>query len=111
MKVEVPCGITLQEFVDLFKVKYSPEMPFLGALVNNKERDMSFRLTKPAQIQFFDYYSSYGRNGYMRSLFFLLFHAVDKLLPKEVKLCIKHSISGGRYCTLEHLDGPVTEQL
>ena len=110
-KVEVPCGITLQEFVDTFKVKYSPEMPFLGALVNNKERDMSFRITKPAQIQFFDYYSSYGRNGYMRSLFFLLFHAVDKLLPKEVKLCIKHSISGGRYCTLEHLDGPVTEQL
>jgi uridine kinase len=47
----------------------------------------------------------------MRSLFFLLFHAVDKLLPKEVKLCIKHSISGGRYCTLEHFEGPITEQL
>ena len=110
-KVEIPCGITLQEFVELFKVKYNPETPFLGALVNNKERDMSFRLTKPAQLQFFDYYSSYGRNGYMRSLFFLLFHAVDKLLPREVKLHIKHSISGGRYCTLENLDGPITEQL
>ena len=44
-KVEVPCGITLQEFVDLFKVKYSPEMPFLGALVNNKERRSSFSTT------------------------------------------------------------------
>ena len=111
MQTEIPCGITLQEFVELFKVKQNPETPFLGALVNNKERDMSFRLTKPAQVQFFDYYSSYGRNGYMRSLFFLLFHAVDKLLPKEVKLHIKHSISGGRYCTLENLDGPITEQL
>ena len=111
MHTEVPCGITLQEFVELFKVKQNPETPFLGALVNNKERDMSFRLTKPAQVQFFDYYSSYGRNGYMRSLFFLLFHAVDKLLPREVKLHIKHSISGGRYCTLENLDGPISEQL
>jgi uridine kinase len=111
MQTEIPCGITLQDFVELFKVKQNPETPFLGALVNNKERDMSFRLTKPAQVQFFDYYSSYGRNGYMRSLFFLLFHAVDKLLPKEVKLHIKHSISGGRYCTLENLDGPITEQL
>ena len=111
MHAEVPCGITLHEFVELFKVKQNPETPFLGALVNNKERDMSFRLTKPAQVQFFDYYSSYGRNGYMRSLFFLLFHAVDKLLPREVKLHIKHSISGGRYCTLENLDGPITEQL
>ena len=109
--IDVPCGITLQELVELLKVKFNPETPFLGALVNNKERDMSFRITKPSQIQFFDYYSSYGRNGYMRSLFFLLFHAVDKLLPKEVKLHIKHSISGGRYCTLENLDGPITEQL
>lgn len=108
-EVEVPCGITLQEFVDQYKVNH--ENTFLGALVNNKERDMSFRLTKPAQVHLFDYYSSYGRNGYMRSLFFLLFHAVDKLLPKEVKLHIKHSISGGRYCTLENLDGPITEQL
>ena len=81
--VQVPCGITLQEFVGLFNVKQNAETPFLGALVNNKERDMSFRITKPSQVQFFDYYSSYGRNGYMRSLFFLLFHAVDKLLPRE----------------------------
>ena len=110
-QVQVPCGITLQELVGHFNVKQNPEIPFLGALVNNKERDMSFRITKPSQVQFFDYYSSYGRNGYMRSLFFLLFHAVDKLLPREVKLCIKHSISGGRYCTLENLEGPITDQL
>ncbi len=111
MNMQVPCGITLQEFVELFKIEHTPDTPFLGALVNNKERDMSFRITKPAQIQLFDYYSSYGRNGYMRSLFFLLFHAVDRLLPREVKLCIKHSISGGRYCTLENYDRPITDML
>ena len=108
-EVETPCGITLQEFVDMANLK--PENPYLGALVNNKVRDMSFRLTKPSQVVFFDYYSTYGRNGYMRSLFFLLFHAVDHVLPQEVKLRIKHSISGGRYCTLENLGGPITDQV
>ena len=110
-QVEVPCGITQQEFVETVGLKQDPDAPFLGALVNNKVRDMSFRFTKPSTVEFFNYYSTYGRNGYMRSLFFLLFHAVDKLLPHEVKLHIKHSISGGRYCTLENLDGPISEEL
>ena len=73
-KVDVPCGVTLQDLVSLTGVKQDKELPFLGALVNNKVRDMSFRITKPAQVDFFNYYSPYGRNGYMRSLFFLLFH-------------------------------------
>lgn len=111
MHVEVPCGITLQEFANLIKLEQHPDTPFLGALVNNKERDMSYLITKPVQIQFFDYYSTYGRSGYMRSLYFLLFHAVDRLLPREVKLCIKHSISGGRYCTLENLGRPISDML
>ena len=111
MHVEVPCGITLQEFANLIKLEQHPDTPFLGALVNNKERDMSYSITKPVQIQFFDYYSTYGRSGYMRSLYFLLFHAVDRLLPREVKLCIKHSISGGRYCTLENLGRPISDML
>lgn len=109
--VQVPCGVKLLDLVDISGVEQDKEAPFLGALVNNKVRDMSFRITKPAQVHFFTYYSTYGRNGYMRSLFFLLFHSVDKLLPTKVKLHIKHSISGGRYCTLENLDGPITDAL
>jgi len=110
-QVDVPCGVKLLDLVDISGVEQDKDAPFLGALVNNKVRDMSFRIDKPAQVHFFTYYSTYGRNGYMRSLFFLLFHAVDKLLPKDVKLHIKHSISGGRYCTLENLDGPITDAL
>jgi uridine kinase len=110
-QLDVICGITMQEFVKIYRVPQDKDAPFLGALVNNKVRDMSYRFTKPAQVEFFNYYSPYGRNGYMRSLFFLLFHAVDRLLPKNVKLHIKHSISGGRYCYLENLDGPITDAL
>ena len=110
-QVQVPCGVSLLDLVNISGLVQDKDAPFLGALVNNKVRDMSFRITKPAQVDFFNYYSPYGRNGYMRSLFFLLFHSVDKLLPAKVKLHIKHSISGGRYCTLENLDGPITDAL
>jgi len=108
-ELEIPCGFTLQEIVEQCNLK--SELPFLGALVNNKVRDMSFPLHKPSKVNFFTYYSTYGRQGYIRSLFFLLFHAVDHVLPKHVKLHIKHSISGGRFCTLENLDGQITEEL
>lgn len=108
---QIPCGTSLQEFVDGCLGNLKLELPFIGALVNNKVRDMSFCLTKSSQVDLFDYYSPYGRQGYMRSLYFLLFYSVDELLPEHVRLRIKHSISGGRYCTLENLDGPVTEEL
>lgn len=105
----VPYGMTLQEFIDTYKVK--GDNIFLGALVNNKVRDLTYRIHKPAIIDFFDYYSSYGRNMYIRSLYLLLCKAVHDMLPLEVKLHIKHSISGGRFCTLGNLKEPLTDEL
>ena len=53
--VQVPCGVKLLDLVDISGVEQDKEAPFLGALVNNKVRDMSFRITKPAQVHFFTY--------------------------------------------------------
>ncbi len=83
----------------------------LGALVNNKVRDLTYRVHKPAIIDFFDYMSTYGHDMYVRSLYFLLCKAVDDLLPRKVKLHIKHSISGGRYCTITNMDETLDEDL
>lgn len=105
----VPYGMTLQEFINTHNIK--TENVFLGALVNNKVRDLTYRIHKPAILDFFDYYSSYGRNMYIRSLYFLLCKAVHDMLPLEVKLHIKHSISGGRYCVLTNMTDPVTDEL
>lgn len=105
----VPYGMTLQEFINTHNIK--TENVFLGALVNNKVRDLTYRIHKPAIIDFFDYYSTYGRNMYIRSLYFLLCKAVHDMLPLEVKLHIKHSISGGRYCVLTNMTDPVTDEL
>lgn len=109
-KVDVPYGITLKQIIENH-IEAKGGEPVLGALVNNRVRDLSYRVHKPSVVEFFDYYSNYGHNMYMRSLFFLLSHAVDQELPRTVKLRIKHSISGGRYCTLENYDQPISEEL
>jgi uridine kinase len=108
-KVEVPYGTTLLEFIQQYNIKM--ENPILGALVNNTVKELYYRIHKPATVAFFDYYSTYGRGLYIRSLYFLLCKAVHDTLPLKVKLRIQHSISGGRFCTLENLDGPVTDEL
>lgn len=107
--MDVPYGMTLQEFLKEHSVTMGGDI--LGALVNNKVRDLSYRIHKPAVVDFFDYYSTYGRDFYVRSLYFLLCKTVHDLLPLKVRLHIKHSISGGRFCTLENMDEPLTEHL
>jgi len=80
-------------------------------LVNNKVRDLTYRIHKPAIIDFFDYSSTYGHDMYVRSLYFLLCKAVDDVLPRSVKLHIKHSISGGKYCNITNTDQAIDEDL
>lgn len=107
--LEVPYGTTLQDVIKEYKIKLETEV--LGALVNNKVRDLTYKVHKPAIIDFFDYYSTYGHDMYVRSLYFLLCKAVDDLLPRSVKLHIKHSISGGKFCTITHMEQPLDEEL
>ncbi|MCR4737245.1 MAG: nucleoside kinase [Bacteroidales bacterium] len=108
-ELQVLYGTTLLELIKNEDIK--SENVFLGALVNNKVRDLTYRIHKPAVIEFFDYYSTYGHNMYVRSLYFLLCKTVHDLFPLKVKLHIKHSISGGRFCRLEQMDEPITEEL
>lgn len=106
---QVPYGMTLAEMIKKYQIKL--DNPILGALVNNKVRDLSYRIHKPAIIDCFGYYSTYGHDLYIRSLYFLLFRAVNDVLPSTVKLRILHSISGGRYCALDQLDEPLSDEL
>ncbi len=105
---EFPFGTSIFEIAKSENVKLTH--PILGALVNNKVRDLTYRIHKPAQIDFFDITSIYGNAMYCRSLYFLLFKAVKDILP-GVKLRILHSISSGKYCALDGLKDGVTEAL
>lgn len=108
-QIDVPYGISLKELFESYHIE--TENDVLGALVNNNVRDLSYRIHKAAVVEFFGYYSAYGRELYIRSLYFLLCKAVHDVLPLKVKLRIKHSISGGRFCTLDGLDEPISDAL
>lgn len=101
-------GTSIIEVAEKENVKLDYEI--LGALVNNKVRDLSYRIHEPCQIDFFDITSEHGNNMYKRSAFFLLYKVVKDLLP-NVKLRILHSISGGKYCALDGYDKPITKEL
>lgn len=106
--IVVPYGSTLKEIVDQYNIKNG--LPYLGGLVNNKIRSLSYRVHKPSVIDFFDMTSSHGIEMYTRSLFFVLFKAVHDLYPTAT-LNVLHSISGGKYCELEQLPVPLIQDI
>lgn len=105
-KRKYPLGVSLQEVKDDFDVEL--ENPILGALVNNKVKELSFVFVKNKKVEFIDYTHPDGQRLYIRSLFFVLYAAVREVFP-EVKLKMMHGISRGYYCELAGLDRQITE--
>jgi len=105
----IPFGTTIQQLAKEENIHLA--YPIMGALINNKVRECAYRIHKPCIVQFFDMTSSYGHRMYTRSVYFILYKAVKDVLPKQVKLKILHSISGGKYCELDNLDQPLDQHL
>lgn len=101
-----PLGVTLAEIKDDFNVRM--DNPILGALVNNKVKELSFVFVKNKKVEFIDYSHPDGMRLYIRSLFFVLFAAVREIFP-QVKLKMMHGISRGYYCELAGLERPITD--
>jgi len=101
-----PLGVTLMEIKDDFQVKL--DNPIIGALVNNKVKELSFVFVKNKKVEFIDYSHPDGLRMYVRSLFFILFAAVREVFP-QVKLKMMHGISRGYYCELSGLERPITD--
>ena len=73
--------------------------PVLAALVDNKLKELSYRIYSPHTIEFLGYNSADGRRCYIRSLCFVLQKAVRDLFPDKI-LVIDHSLPSGLYCEL-----------
>lgn len=101
-----PLGVSLEEIKDDFAVKL--DNPILGALVNNKVKELSFVFVKNKKVEFIDYSHPDGMRLYIRSLFFILYAAVREIFP-QVKLKMMHGISRGYYCELAGLERPITD--
>ncbi|MBL7966339.1 MAG: nucleoside kinase [Prolixibacteraceae bacterium] len=101
-----PLGVSLEEIKDDFAVKL--DNPILGALVNNKVKELSFVFVKNKKVEFIGYSHPDGMRLYIRSLFFILYAAVREIFP-QVKLKMMHGISRGYYCELAGLERPITD--
>jgi len=82
--------------------------PILIANANNNVVELSDTLTHKCNVEFFDRSSSEGNSIYGRSLQFILFLAVRRVLGKESEVIVENSIDKGFYCELygakEHID-------
>ncbi len=105
---KIPLGSSLSEIAKEFNVHF--ESPIIGALVNNKVKELKYQVYKPKQIEFFTFSHNAGYQMYLRSLSFIMFHAVKKLYP-DAYLNIQHSISGGKYCEIENLPEVLTQEV
>ncbi len=94
---EYELGTSLKQIAEDLHVKL--EFPILGARVNNKLEELSYKIYNPKFIEFIDITNIDGHRMYQRSLSFVLMKAVRDLYPKG-KLKIEHSISKGFYCEL-----------
>lgn len=101
-----PLGVSLMDIKDDFQVKL--DNPIIGALVNNKIKELSFVVVKNKKVEFIDYSHPDGLRLYVRSLFFILVASVRELFP-QVKLKMMHGISRGYYCELSGLERDITE--
>lgn len=71
----------------------------LGAMVNNKLKELTYEIYKPKNVRFIDLTHPAGRRMYIRSLCFVLYKAVNDLYP-GAGFRLEHSISNGLYCRL-----------
>jgi uridine kinase len=105
-KRSYPLGVSLMDIKDDFKVELAN--PIIGALVNNKVKELSFIFVKNKKVEFIDYSHPDGTRLYIRSLFFILYAAVREVFPL-VKLKMMHGISRGYYCELAGLERSITD--
>lgn len=96
---QYPQGTTLKQISEDIRLKLPH--PIIGAIVNNKVKELSFTIYKPKTIRFIDITHPDGMRMYIRSLSFVLIKAVKNLYPAAT-LKIEHSISNGYYCELSN---------
>ena len=108
--IEVAMGTTLLEVER--QLRLDGPHPFLAAYVNNRIKELNYRIYKPATVRFIDITSFEGIRVYQRTISFILQKAVRELFPDRT-LYIRHSLgASGFYCEIsgfgpipaEHLD-------
>ena len=105
--VEVPKGSTLEEVY----AQLGLSLPYgtTNCLVNNRSEGLHYTLNDSRDVEFLDITDDSGLRTYTRSLFFVLYKAVNNHFP-GARLRIGTPLSGGFFCSLD-IEGGVTPQV
>ena len=95
MSLDVALGTSLIEVAD--RLGLDAPLPLIAARVNNRIKELNYRIYKPIRINFCDVSSTLGYRVYQRTLMFVAQRAVEQLFAGE-KLRIRHAIGDALYC-------------
>ena len=88
-------NVTLQEIYSEHQGEH--KYPILLAKVDNRLRDLTYKLKDNCNIEFLDLTTSEGNRVHVNALTFILLYAVKKLYGKSASITIQHSIDKGIY--------------
>jgi len=94
---EIRQGMTLDEIKREFNVTMGSQI--MGALVNNRLRNMSYRIFNPRTIEFFEMKSVIGARVYSKTLWMMAAKACHEVAGK--RLWVRFPINAGYYCTVD----------
>lgn len=93
---EYPIGTTLAAIACDLNIKLKSRV--IGVYVNNAIKELSFTPIAASNVRFFGMETEDGREMYNRTLFFVMFAAINELFP-EYKVTLEYPVSSGFYCT------------
>ncbi len=95
---EVPSGSTLLEIAKVLGIK--ERTPILAGYVNNRIRELNYRVYSPSTIRYVDYTSFAGVRTYQRTAFLTLQRVIEELYPQN-KLYVRRYIYTNEHILLQ----------
>ena len=89
---EYPIGTTLAAIACDLNIKLKSRV--IGVYVNNAIKELSFTPIAASNVRFFGMETEDGREMYNRTLFFVMFAAINELFP-EYKVTLEYPVSSG----------------
>ena len=105
--VDVQLGTPLLEVAKGLELKLGYAV--LAAYVNNRIKELNYRVHTPVSVRFIDISHPEGHRVYQRTVAFLLQQAMDSLYPDN-EFHIRHSVGSGLYCEAEGKEGFTAQQ-
>jgi uridine kinase len=94
-------GTSLSEILNDLQI--ADKSSIVGALVDNETKELSYRIIRPHNVNFFDIRHPEGMRMYFRSLYFVLMKAVKEIYPDK-DVMIEHSVSKGYFCQISRIN-------